>query len=205
MKFTSIAVLAALLAAGAAQAQLKMPTPAPDASAPASAAPPAGRAQAPAGGPPGGNGAAPNMPDPLTPEFRACIQKVQEAAQQAKLADPGAAQACFTAETRRQEGKISAGVQRISKGLSANEKKHFDESNVAWRRFRDSECAFFAEPKGSPVEAANNAQCTLDRTIKRALDMDGLSMALAERDAAKNAPPPANAPAPAAPAAPAKK
>ncbi|MDB5803260.1 MAG: hypothetical protein JWN73_582 [Betaproteobacteria bacterium] len=188
-------LLAALFAAGSAQAQLKVPAPAPG-------APPAAAPQ--------GNVAQPNMPDPLTKEFHACIQKVQDASQAAKAPpDPVAATACFNGEIKRQEGKIASGTQRVDKGLKPDEKKRLDDANVAWRRFRDVECAFFAEPKASPIEAANNAQCMLDRTIKRALDMEGLALAINEKGmgAGPGAPPPPGAPTPgAAPApAPAKK
>ena len=190
-------LLAALFAAGSAQAQLKVPPPAPN-------APPAGGPQ--------GNVVQPNMPDPLTKEFHACVQKVQDASQAAKAPpDPAAAAACFTAEVKRQEAKIASGTQRVDKGLNPAEKKRLDDANVAWRRFRDVECVFFADPKGSPIDNANNAQCMLDRTIKRALDMEGLAMALSEKGAppGAGAPPPPSAPPPAAaapaPAAPAKK
>jgi uncharacterized protein YecT (DUF1311 family) len=183
MKFTTTLVVAALLAAGSAQAQLKAPPP--DVSGPVVVTPPAGSK-------PGGNIVQPNAPDPLSAEFHTCIQKVQDAAQKTKQPDAAAAQACFVAETKRQEAKIAAGVNRVAKGLTNNEKKHLDESNVAWRHFRDAECAFFAEPKGSPGEQATNAQCTLDRTIRRSLDMEGLAQALAERDVK---PPASTAPA----------
>ncbi|HEX4329550.1 MAG TPA: lysozyme inhibitor LprI family protein [Burkholderiales bacterium] len=176
-------LLAALFAAGSAQAQLKVPPPAPG-------APQSGVVQ-------------PNMPDPLTKEFHACVQKVQDAAQAAKAPpDPATATACFVAEIKRQEAKITSGTQRVDKGLNAAEKKRLDEANVAWRRFRDVECVFFADPKGSPIDNANNAQCMLDRTIKRALDMEGLALALSEKGAppGAGAPPPPGAPPPAAPA-----
>jgi uncharacterized protein YecT (DUF1311 family) len=190
-------LLAALFAAGSAQAQLKVPPPAPG-------APPAGAPQ--------GNVVQPNVPDPLSKEFRACIQKVQDASQAAKAPpDTAAASACFNAEVKRQEAKIASGTQRVDKGLNPAEKKRLDEANTAWRRFRDVECVFFADPKGSPIDSVNNAQCMLDRTIKRALDMEGLALALSEKGAAPGAgaPPPPSAPPPAAaapaPGAPAKK
>lgn len=198
MKLTKLAPLALLLAAafaGQAQAQTK-------------AAPPA--AAAPAPGAPGNAAPPPSMPDPLSKAFHDCVQKVQDSAQAAKQpADPAAAQVCFVAETRQQEGKVSAGVQRMAKGLTPAEKKRLDDANVAWRRFRDLECAFFADPKGTPVESANNAQCVLDRTIKRAIDMESLAQAVTQGGqgggaAGASAPPPPNAPAPAG-APPAKK
>src|SRR5689334_1882617 len=104
MKLFPLVLSAALLAAGSAQAQLK----APDAPA-AKPAAPAPAPAAPQGGPP------PNMPDPLSKEFRACVQKVQDAAQAAKQADPVAALACFSAETKRQEGKIGTTLAAVNK------------------------------------------------------------------------------------------
>lgn len=203
MKFFPAAAMAtcvlAALAAGNASAQLKSPEPAgplivtPPAKGPGQAAPPA----APQGGPQGGPQGA-DQPDPLSKDFRGCIQKVQDGAQQKGGADPVAAQACFESESRRQEAKIANANQRLTKFLSPAEKKRLDEANLAWRRFRDSECSFFAEPKGSPTEAASYSQCVLDRSIKRGIDLDGLSQALAQR--AASAPPPGT-PAPAAPAA----
>jgi uncharacterized protein YecT (DUF1311 family) len=198
------ALLLALLASGGAQAQLKMPTPVQDSSAPApSPAPKPGTpSPAPGAAQPNPNVAQPNMPDPISKEFRACVQKVQDAGQATKQADPVAAQACFAAETKRQEGKIATGAQRVSKILNAGEKKRFDDANTAWRHFRDVECAFFADPKSNPVESANNAQCVLDRTIRRALDMEGLALAMAEREAALKAQGSTGAGAAPAPAAP---
>jgi len=199
------ALLAALLASGAAQAQLKMPSPAEPSGPVASPAPkPGAPSPAPAApGQPNPNVAQPNMPDPVSKEFRACVQKVQDAGQATKQADPVAAQACFTAETKRQEGKIASSSQRISKGLNPGEKKRFDDANTAWRHFRDVECAFFADPKGNPVEAANNSQCVFDRSVRRALDIEGLALAMTEREAAMKAQGGAAGAPGAAPAAPA--
>jgi uncharacterized protein YecT (DUF1311 family) len=212
MKFFPAATVAtcvvAALAAGNASAQLKAPeptgplivTPAPKGpGGPASAPPQSAPQGGPQGGPPGGG----DQPDPLSKDFRACIQKVQDAAQAKGAADPVAAQSCFDSESRRQEAKIANANGRLTKFLSPGEKKRLDEANVAWRRFRDAECSFFAEPKSSPGEAASYAQCVLERTIKRGIDLEGLSMALAQRPAGPA--PGAPGAAPAAPAAPAKK
>lgn len=196
MRFLTPASLALLLAAtfgaGSAMAQLK----APAAPAPAPGGPPGGVVQ-------------PQVPDPLSKEFHACVQKAQDAAQQTKKQiDPATAQGCFVPETKRQEAKITAATARAGKILKPADKKRLDDTNVAWRHFRDADCAFFADPKGSAEEAAGNAQCILDRTIQRAVAMDGLATAIQQNGAggppAGNVPPPPDAPAPAAPAAPKK-
>jgi len=191
---TAATFLAALLAAGSAQAQLKSAEPA----SPAAITPPAGPSQAPQV--PQQQQPQPQMPDPLSKEFHACSQKARD---EKKAEDPITAMGCFKAETRRQEGKIAAGVTRLAKLTTAAEKKRLDEANTAWRHFRDAECGFFADPAGVPPEAAANSRCVLDRTIRRALDMDDLARAYVERESDRKAAaqaPAAPAPAPAAPA-----
>lgn len=183
MKLLPLAVLAALLAAGSAQAQTKA-APAPGTPSP----------------PPAAQGAPqPNMPDPLTKDFRACMQKLQESAQAAKAQQPDAAAAlvCFTAENKRQEAKLSAGMARASKVLKPADQKRLEDANVAWRRFRDADCLFLADPKGTANEAAGNAQCVLDRTIRRAVDVEGLAASVESSGGGGGAAPP---PTPAAPA-----
>jgi len=182
---TAATFLAALLAAGSAQAQSAAPAP---------AAPPAGQApaapQSPAQAQPRPQA---QMPDPLTKEFHACSQKAIDD----KLADdPGTAIACFKAETKRQEARISAGVTRLARLLNPSEKKRLDEANNGWRHFRDADCAFYADPAGVPPEAATNANCVLDRTIRRVLDLDNIARAYIERETERKG---------ATPAAPAKK
>jgi len=182
---TAATLLAALLAAGSAQAQPTPPAPGAAPAAPAAPQPPAQAPQRPQA----------QMPDPLTKEFHACSQKAIDD----KLADdPAVAMTCFKAETKRQEGRISAGVTRLARLLNPSEKKRLDEANSGWRHFRDADCAFFADPAGVPPEAASNARCVLDRTIRRALDLDDIARAFVERETERKG-------AAQAPAAPAKK
>ncbi len=191
MKLTLTAILLALLAAGSAQAQLKLPAPGPSAAAPA----PGGGQQA---APPRTPVAPPNMPDPYTREFHACATKTQELMRGKAQDDPGVIQswkACFDAETGRQDAKMADRMQRLAKSLTPDEKKRLDASNTDWRRFRNSDCAFAADPKGSAQDAAANSQCIWDRTTERAQLLSVLADAVARRDAEKNAaaaPPPAD-------------
>jgi uncharacterized protein YecT (DUF1311 family) len=198
MKLTSTVVLAALLAAGAAQAQLKIPGPpaSPDASAPA----PGGAQAGPQSRP---NVVPPNMPDPYTKEFRACAQKSQELMRGKGPDDTGvilAWKSCFEAETVRQDAKITSSLQRLAGLMQADEKKRLDLANADWRRFRNSECAFSFNPKGKPQDTAMNAQCIFQQTTERAHELEGYSQVLADREAQKKAAAAAPPPAPSAPA-----
>ena len=171
--------LIALLAAGSASAQLTMPGQAPGgASAPGAPAPQA----PPQGAPQGMQG-----PDPMTPEFRDCVKKTKEAMEAKKQEDLPAILGCLSGETRRQESRLAASVTKATKSLSAGEKKQLDEANTAWRRFRDANCTFYADPKGPPPANLENADCMLNLTVGRAQEMEHVAHQAGRRDAAKGA------------------
>jgi uncharacterized protein YecT (DUF1311 family) len=179
-------------------AQLKAPAPPPPAAAPATGGAPQGPAGA--GGPP--------QVDPLTREFRECIQKAQTAMQAAKADDPGAIHACLTAEIKRQDSRLANATQKVLKVIPPEARKKLETANADWRRYRGSECGFMADENGAPPANLQNADCRLRMTTLRAADLDNLASMLARQEAAfkaqqENSPaaPTAVSP-PAAPAAP---
>lgn len=192
------AVLACLIALPA-WAQLRAPAPPP---------PPSSSQSGSAGPGPSGQAGAPSAPreqDPLTREFRDCTQKAQASMQAKQADDPDAIMACLTAEIKRQDGRLAANVGRLTRLISAEDKKRLDDANAAWRRYRDANCLFFADPKGAPPINLRNADCRLNITVGRVLELDQLAGFLSQRPSG----PPGGAPAgpaaapPAAPAAPA--
>ena len=74
---------------------------------------------------------------------------------------------------------------RVAKHLSATEKKALDEANTAWRRFRDANCAFYADPKAPLPAALENADCQLNLTVGRGQEMEMLAQTAARRAEAK--------------------
>ena len=173
-----LAVTCATLLATSALAQLKAPDGAMGSPAPAASAPPASPpATAPA--------AAPPQQDPMTSEFRDCVKRTKEAMEAKKQEDLPAILGCLTAEVKRQEGRMNNAAGRAAKHLSANEKKALDEANVAWRRFRDANCAFYADPKSPPPAILENADCQLNLTVGRGQEMEMLSQNAARRAEAK--------------------
>ena len=171
-------------------AQLRAPS-APLAPPPAPAAPAASQPMA---SPP----AAPGQQDPLTRDFRDCIQKAQAAMQAKKADDPAAIHLCLTAEVKRQDGKLASATQKMAKSLPPEGKKRLDAANADWRRFRNSECNFIADENGPPPGNLENANCKLRMTTIRALEMDGSASMLARQESAVKA----QQEAPAAPALP---
>lgn len=186
----SLALMTLLMTAALpVAAQLKAPAPPPPASAPAMGGAPQGQ---PGGGPP--------QTDPLTREFRECIQKAQAAMQAAKADDPAAIHGCLTAEIKRQETRLTAATQKVIKVIPPDGRKKLEAANADWRRYRGSECGFMADENGPPPANLQNADCRLRMTTLRAADLDNLATMLARQEAAFKAQqetPPAAPPAPA--------
>lgn len=171
-------IAALVLAATPAAAQLRAPAPPPP-GAPASPSLEVPTAtQAP--------GAAPQV-DPLTREFRDCIQKAQAAMQAKNAEDLGLIRNCLTGEVKRQEARFSQHVSKLAAALAPEEKKKLDAANSSWRRYRDANCAFYGDPAGSPPLAVTNAECTLKFTVDRTLELERLTMVVAQREQAKAA------------------
>ncbi len=168
----TLAAAAALLAVSAhaqltAPPGLTLPPAAP--SAPAPMAPPQQQQQQ----------------DPMTPEFRECVKKTKEAMDAKKQEDFPAILGCLSGETKRQEGRMARSVTKAGSSLNAGEKKLLDEANTAWRRFRDANCNFYADPKGAPPISLENADCLLNLTVGRAQEMEMLSVQAARRAEAR--------------------
>ena len=167
----SIAAIACgALSVTCAFAQLRFPegaaAPAPGISAPAPA--PAGAS-------------APQQQDPMTTEFRDCVKRTKEAMEAKKQEDLPAILGCLTAEVKRQEGRMNSSTGRAAKHLNATEKKALDDANTAWRRFRDANCAFYADPKAPPPASLENADCQLNLTVGRGQEMEMLAQNAARR------------------------
>lgn len=180
-------VLVTLAVLGASvHAQLRMPAP--------------GAAPAPGGDAPPSPGAPPQgqpQVDPLSKDFRDCIQKAQAAMQAKKADDPAAVHTCLASEIKRQDAKLAGATQKALRVLPPEGKKRLETANADWRRFRVSECGFLAEENSAPPGNLQNADCRLRMTTVRAMDMENLAGMLARQEAALKAQqeaPPAAAP-----------
>ncbi len=193
-KLRSLALTTILLAAAVpVNAQLRAPAPPPPAAAPGPGPSAGGAPQGPAGGP--------QQVDPLTREFRECIQKAQAAMQAAKADDPGAVHACLTGEIKRQDSRLANATQKVLKVIPPDGRKKLETANADWRRYRGSECAFMADENGPPPANLQNADCRLRMTALRAADLDNLAGMLSRQEAAFKAQQENAAPAPATPGA----
>jgi uncharacterized protein YecT (DUF1311 family) len=169
-------LLAALAMSLSAQAQLTAPpgvlTPGAGASQPAPSAPPP---------------SAPAQADPMTKEFRDCVQASKAAMAAKGQTDFNLILGCLTAELKQQEGKLSRAVANANKQLTAAEKKRLEEASAAWRKFRDANCAFYADPKAPPPGNLENTDCLMNLTIGRGQEMEALAQNAARRNEANGA------------------
>ena len=182
-RFSLFAVSLGLALPAGAQMTAPAPPPPPPAQAPAAAQ------QAPQQ----------QQPDPLTRDFRECIQKAQAAMQAKKADDPAAIFACLTAETKRQETRLGTNVGKLSNTIPPDDKKRLEQAGIDWRRFRDSNCRFIGDPKGTPPINLAYADCILNLTVGRSLEIERMVTMFAQQDEAMRAAAARNAaPAPAA-------
>jgi uncharacterized protein YecT (DUF1311 family) len=184
---TFILASSALLV-GPTQAQLRMPGASGGAAPGGEAPPPSAAPQGPQGQP---------QADPLTREFRDCIQKAQAAMQAKKADDPAAIHGCLTGEIKRQDAKLAGATQKALRVLPPEGKKRLETANTDWRRFRGSECGFLSEENAPPPGNLQNADCRLRMTTIRAMDMENLAGMLVRQEAASKAQQEAPPPAPA--------
>ena len=101
--------------------------------------------------------------------------------------DPEAIHACLAAEVKRQEGRFGQHSASLVKSMQDADKKRLEAANAAWRRFRDANCAFYADPRGIAPLRVTNADCTLNLTVNRVLELERLTTMFAQQEQAKAA------------------
>ena len=107
--------------------------------------------------------------------------------------------ACLTAETKRQETRLGTNVGKLSSAIPPDDKKRLEQAGIDWRRFRDSNCRFIGDPKGTPPINLAYADCILNLTVGRSLEIERMVTMFAQQDEAMRAAAARNAaPAPAA-------
>ena len=101
--------------------------------------------------------------------------------------DPEAIHACLAAEVKRQEGRFGQHSATLVKSMQDADKKRLEAANAAWRRFRDANCAFYADPRGIAPLRVTNADCTLNLTVNRVLELERLTTMFAQQEQAVRA------------------
>jgi uncharacterized protein YecT (DUF1311 family) len=79
---------------------------------------------------------------------------------------------CTAAETDRWDKRLNASYKTLLATLNPERKKALADAEVAWLKFRDSNCAFIFDPNGGTAAGMVANSCVLRMTAERALELD---------------------------------
>ncbi len=80
---------------------------------------------------------------------------------------------CISAETKRQDARLNKAYKEVMGQLSLTRKKHLQEAQRAWIKYRDTNCNFYADPDGGTMATVNSSDCFLSATAARAKELEG--------------------------------
>jgi uncharacterized protein YecT (DUF1311 family) len=79
---------------------------------------------------------------------------------------------CTTAETARWDKRLNANYKSLLETLDPDRKKALIAAEVAWLKFRDSNCDFLFDPNGGQAARMAANSCVLRMTAERALELE---------------------------------
>ena len=79
---------------------------------------------------------------------------------------------CTAAETDRWDKRLNASYKSLLATLNPERKKALVDAEVAWLKFRDSNCDFIFDPNGGTAAGMAANSCVLRMTAERALELD---------------------------------
>ena len=79
---------------------------------------------------------------------------------------------CTTAETARWDKRLNANYKSLLERLDPDRKKALIAAEVAWLKFRDSNCDFLFDPNGGQAARMTANSCVLRMTAERALELE---------------------------------
>jgi|EndMetStandDraft_8_1072994.scaffolds.fasta_scaffold90358_3 uncharacterized protein YecT (DUF1311 family) len=79
---------------------------------------------------------------------------------------------CTKAETDRWDKRLNATYKNLLASLNPERQKALVAAEAAWLKFRDSNCAFLADPDGGTAAGMASNSCVLRMTAERALELD---------------------------------
>lgn len=81
---------------------------------------------------------------------------------------------CADAEFKLQDQRLNKAYRELSSGLNAKRRRDLVEVQRLWIRFRDANCAFYADPEGGTAASLAASSCTLQLTATRAKELEDL-------------------------------
>jgi uncharacterized protein YecT (DUF1311 family) len=79
---------------------------------------------------------------------------------------------CGSRETERWYGRLNRAYQARMNSLNDRQRGALKRAEKAWLAFRDADCAAYEDDDWGAVSKIDASQCTLRRTIERALELE---------------------------------
>lgn len=80
---------------------------------------------------------------------------------------------CITAENQRQDVQLNKAYKAFMAELLPPRRAQLQDAQRAWIKFRDANCAFYADPDGGTLAWVNANSCMLSATAERARELEG--------------------------------
>jgi uncharacterized protein YecT (DUF1311 family) len=103
----------------------------------------------------------------LSPQFDACMKASRDTTY--------AMLKCINEETHRQDGLLNSNYKSVMQTLNARRKSQLQQAQRQWIKFRDANCAFYADPEGGTMADLAAANCMLNATASRAQELQDLN------------------------------
>ena len=81
---------------------------------------------------------------------------------------------CITAENQRQDLLLNKAYKALMAELPPPRRAQLQDVQRAWIKYRDANCAFYADPEGGTLARVNANSCMLAATAERARELEGL-------------------------------
>lgn len=82
---------------------------------------------------------------------------------------------CMVQETEKQDARLNREYKKIMSQLSDERKKTLLVAQRAWIRYRDSNCAFYADPEGGTMARVLANSCVMSMTAERADEITSIN------------------------------
>ena len=79
---------------------------------------------------------------------------------------------CISAEVQRQDAQLNKAYKALMVELSGPRKAQLQETQRLWIKYRDANCAFYADPDGGSMARVSANDCMLSATAARARELE---------------------------------
>lgn len=81
---------------------------------------------------------------------------------------------CIAAETANQDKRLNTAYQKLTQNVAPKRKEQLKAVEKLWIKFRDANCAFYADPQGGTAAGLASADCVLAMSAQRAGELEKL-------------------------------